>query len=87
MIDTSNIDTAITMTDDDFIGIAKQGEAGPIINVVEVDHRSWAIYGPAGVYKTAAGQRTFADLAEVHRLLSGWGVKRFVQGKVVLVFS
>ncbi|QNN47459.1 hypothetical protein H9L17_04795 [Thermomonas brevis] len=83
MIDTSNIDIAITMTDDDFIAIAEQGDAGPIINVVEVKDRGWAIYGPSGVY-AADGVRTYSDLAEVHRLISGWGIKQFVQGQVVL---
>ena len=87
MIDTSNIDIAITMTDDDFVSIANQGDAAPIINVVEVDGRGWAIYGPAGVYKTVDGRRTFTDLAEVHRLVSGWGIKQFVQGQVILAFS
>jgi len=82
VIDTANIQVAITMTDDDFIGIAKQGEAGPAVSVVEVGN-GWAIYGPSGVYKDSSGQRIF-DLAKVHSFIAGWGIKRFVQGKVVL---
>ncbi|WP_146091409.1 hypothetical protein [Xanthomonas arboricola] len=85
MIDTFNINSAITMTDDDFVEVANQGEAGPTIYVVEVGTDGWAIYGPAGVYENPAGDRIFTNLAGAHSLISGWGIKRFVQGKVVLV--
>ena len=87
MIDPCNIDDCTLMSERKFQEIAAQGLNGPFINVMEIQGRGWAIFGPFGVYQSAEGKRTFSDPAEVHGILKKWGMTRFVESGKLREFS
>ncbi|MFA8630539.1 hypothetical protein QT937_017255 [Xanthomonas campestris pv. campestris] len=88
MIDTTYLDTIITMKEQQFIDIAEAETEFVLINIIPVvDSEKWAIFGPYGVYVSTTGNRAFPNLASAHDQLKTWGIRKFFQVGDLKVFS
>jgi hypothetical protein len=73
------------MNDEDFVKVFEQNpEALPEIAIDPTSEKlEWLLYGPKGVYYGIYchpdGACAVSDLSVLHRLLNGWGFKKFLQ--------
>ena len=88
-MNAGEVEASHDMDESKFRKMAAESNATSVIQiqVIEVSDGGWAILGPFGIYRGPDRTKVFLDLAHVHALLRGWGVRKFLEAGREKVFS